>query len=404
MRGDRICPKCGQTIPPGTAECPICARPLSFYLRRETLLLVCFAILGLLFTITGFTVTWYHGKEQSLAQGWYTRGEEALQKGDAPVAMADFRNALYHAPGNPRYQLRLVQALIQSGHFAEARTYLVRLWASDPASGPVNLGLAHLTMSQKGPTSQVITYFHSAIDGVWNGQSTDRRAMREELCEYLIDSGKGAEATAEIAALASETPNDPKLLTQTGFLFLKAQDYSFALKEFQQSVSLNSHQPDGWAGAGRAAFALAQYRTARYDLSRAVAENPVNSDAARTLGLARYVLKIDPFDRRIPVRERHRRAIHAFQIALARLNQCAQSRGEALDVPNPQTPLQKVSVDALQIKPQMQPSVLQRNPDLLDSAMSMVFRIEEVTKKECGSPSGLDQALLLLASKNRTPD
>ncbi len=404
MRGDRICPKCGQTIPRGTAECPICARPISFYLRRETLLLVCFAVLAILFTITGFAVKLYHGREQSLARSWYNRGENSLQKRDAAGAIEDFRNALFHEPGEPLYQLRLAQALTNSDHFLEARSYLLRLWAGDPANGPVNLALARLTISQGGPPSQVITYFQSAIDGVWNGQTEDRFAIREELCEYLIDHGERTEAAVELAALAPETPNNAKLITQVGTLFSQAQDYALALKEFQQSLHLNAHQPDAWAGAGQAAFALGQYRAATHELSRAVAERSQDPDAVRVLGLARDILEINPFDRHIPVQDRRRRAFRAFQTAMVRLNQCAQSKGETLGVQDPQSKLQTVYADALKMKPQVQSKAFQRNPDLLDSEMGLVFRIEEVTKDECGAPSGLDEALVLISSKNGAPD
>ena len=40
---------------------------------------------------------------------------------------------------------------------------------------------------------------------------------------------------------------------------------------------------------------------------------------------------------------------------------------------------------------------LRRNPDLMEAAMDLVFKIERQTSAACGSPVGTDMALLLIA-------
>lgn len=400
MQGDKICPHCGQMIPRGTTNCPICAKRLGFNLRRETLLLVCIILLGILSTVTVFAVKLYHAREKSLAEEWYAKGEANLKDGKPQEALTDFRTALYHAQGDAHYQLRLAQALVKSGRLEEARTYLLRLWENNPADGPVNLALARLA-EREGKTSQVISYYHNAIDGVWENASDERRrAMRQALCEYLIAHDQRSEALAELMALSAATPNDPKLRAQVAELFLKAQDYDSALKEFRQALRLNRKQPGAWAGAGKAAFKMGDYRTARSDLERALAEDPKNEEAAHMLDVADHVLEINPFDRLIPVKDRRRRVILAFQHALARLQACARSRGENLQAPNPQTGLQKAFASAMKLKPQVNEQAFRRNPDLQDSAMGLVFQIEQTAAQECGPPQGVDLALLLIASKN----
>jgi tetratricopeptide (TPR) repeat protein len=398
MRDDRICPKCGQIIPRGTEDCPICRRSLDFYLRRETLLLVSFAVVAILFTFTGFVVTGYHSREKRLAWHWYTQGETDLQRAKPAKALSDFRNALFHQPGDPAYQLRLAQALIAMNRLDEAQTYLSRLWEADPANGPVNLELGLLAMKRRN-VPHVITYFHSAIDGVWNGQPAHRRRLRQELCEYLIDHGRRDEALAELTALSAETPDDAALRTQVGDLFLKLNDYALALKEYRQSLRLNPKQPEALFGAGKAALALGNYRAARLDLTRAVAENHSNAEAAGLLHVADHVLQIDPFDRRVPISERRKRTMVAFQRAVARLNECATAKGEYLDISSPQTDLQRAYADAMKMKSQVNMAAFRRNPDLLDSEMNLVFRIERLTASECGAPSrGVNQALLVIAA------
>ncbi len=404
MQEDKICPKCGQMIPSDTSECPICANWLGFNLRRETLLLLCFILLGVLFVITGFVVKFYHAHEKALAEEWYQRGEARLAENKPQDAILDFRTALFHEGGNAHYQLRLAQALVASGHLEEARTYLMRLWQSDPASGPVNLELARLAM-RRGDIPQVINYYHNAIDGVWQGVSEQqRRNLRESLCEYLIEHGRRAEAVAELMALSAETPDNPQLRTQVGDLYLKAQDYDSALKEFRRSLRLDRKQGAAWAGAGRAEFGMGNYRAARGYLTHALELDPKDADSARMLEMANRVLAIDPFERFVSTRVRRQRVIFAFQHALARMESCAQSRGENLNASTPQTDLQKLYASALKVKPKMREQILRRNPDLIDSAMALVFQTEQVIARQCGPPHGIDRALLLIAQKNGVAD
>ena len=50
--GDRLCPRCGQLIPAGQTDCPVCTRPQGFLwsLERETLVLLSIVVLAIFFT------------------------------------------------------------------------------------------------------------------------------------------------------------------------------------------------------------------------------------------------------------------------------------------------------------------------------------------------------------------
>jgi tetratricopeptide (TPR) repeat protein len=361
---------------------------------------VSFVGVVLLFVLTGFIVKWYHGKETRLGWQWYTQGEKDLHRGNASAALFDFRNALFHQPGDPSYQLRLARALVASGRLDEAQNYLSRLWDSDPTNGPVNLELGLLDM-KRGDVPHAITYFHSAIDGVWLGQTAPRWQLREELCEYLIDHGHRDEALAELTALSAETPDNAALRTQVANLFAEIDDNAVALREYERSLRLNPKQPQAWLDAGKAAFNLGDYRTARSDLSRALAQNRGNPEADRLLALTDHVLQLDPFDRHVPISERCKRTVLAFQRALARLNTCAAEKGENLNAPNLQTDLQGIYAEAMKMKPEVKIAAMRNNPDLIESDMNMVFRIERLTAAECGTPSSvMDQALLVIAENN----
>lgn len=400
MRDDRVCADCGQMIPRGVEQCPICRKSLDFYVRRETLLLASFAGVLVLFVITGFVVNWYGNQQKRLAWYWYIQGQKALQAGKPAEALSDVRSARFHEPTDPAYQLRLARALVAMGRLDEAQSYLLRLWESDPANGPVNLELGLLAM-KKAEIPQVITYFHNAIDGVWNGQHVHRWQLREQLCEYLIAEGRRDEALAELTALSAETPDNAALRTQVANLFLKLEDNGIALKEYRRSLELDRNQPQAWLGAGKAAFALGDYQTARSELARAVAEDRANAEAARLLRLTQRVIEVDAFDRHASLRERYKRTIFAYRHALERLSICAASKRESLDVPTLQTELEKAYADAMNMKPEVKMEALQRNPDLLEREMNLVFRIERLTAMACGAPSSrLDQALLVIAANN----
>jgi tetratricopeptide (TPR) repeat protein len=401
MFGDRTCPKCGQLIPRGTTDCPICKRPHAFQLRREVMLLVYFGLLIVLGTVAGFAVKALNRIETRIGWSWYTRGERSLQHGAAAAAVLDYRNALYHDRANSTYELQLAHGLVVSGHLGEARAYLTRLWRADPANGPVNLEFAQLEMKDKN-VPQVINYYHAAIDGVWpHVTAKGLLELRERLCNYLIAQGLRPEALAELMALAAQAPNDAQIQAQLAGLFSRVGDYNSALKEYQDSLRLNPRQKTEWAGAGKAAFETGNYESARYYLNRAVATDPHDRPSAQMLQVASDVIGLDPFERGVPVETRRKRAIFDFNYALSRLENCAKTKGEPLGAANPQTDLQTAYGQATKLKPQMQLNAFRRNPDLVEKGMRLAFQIEQLTAKECGPPQAIGQALLLISNQNK---
>ncbi|MGH9355347.1 MAG: hypothetical protein ACRD10_04385, partial [Terriglobia bacterium] len=113
-----------------------------------------------------------------------------------------------------------------------------------------------------------------------------------------------------------------------------------------------------------------------------------------------YILQINPFDRRVSVATRRHRVIAAFNLALDRLQECAKARGQPLPASSKPTDLQQAYADATKMKPKITRASLRRDPDLTDFAMDLVFKVEQLTAKQCGPPKGLDMALLLLSTGN----
>ncbi len=396
MLGDRLCEKCGQLMPPGVTKCPVCSS-LRFSLQRETILVLC--ALGLItgFMITGFAVRSYSRMQDRVGWSWYVRGEQSMTANRAAVAVVDYRTALAYSRNNVAYQLRLAQALVADGRRDEAQDYLTRLWSTNPSNGPVNLELGRLAMA-RDDVPQVIQYFHNAIDGNWTGDvAYRRRTLRQELCQYLIRKDRRPEALAELMALSSETPDEPELRVQVAELFMKARDYDVALRQYQRALVTDRRNATALAGAGEAAFQMADYRQAQRYLYLALLRNPRDRRVESLLRTSELAVAIDPFTRGLSERERARRVLEAFRQATNRLDDCARQAHVDLTSKAPGSPLAVAVADAKQWSAKVSRKNFQANPDLRQATMEKVFAIEQLASSQCGQPQGLDLALLLLA-------
>jgi len=378
--------------------CPLCSERRGYFwsLRRDTFLAVVFALLIVLFVVTGFAVRSYDAREVRLAWDWNKRGERDLEAGRPEAALVDFRNALFHARDNARYQLRLAQALAATGSNPQARTYLLSLRERDPGNGTVNLELARLA-AREHAIPEASRYYHDAVYSEWEGDPvTKRRAVRLELVQFLLDSEQTEAARSELIAVAANLPSDADLRARVATLLVKVGGYDDALRLFRQALASQPHSAVALAGAGECYFQMGRYPEAARYLERAVQQDSHLVNAAAMLDTARAVQNLDPFARRLGEPESARRAQLDFGQALARLNACAAQRGISLPAPG-DDPLQKLYAQAAALQPRARESVLGRDRDLLSNVMDQVFEIEQTTSQVCGAPQGIDLALLLIA-------
>lgn len=397
--GDRLCPRCGQLIPAGHANCPVCTKPKGFLwsLERETLVLVSFVMLAIFFAITGFTVQRYHASQQALGGRWYQRGETALNANRPDEAAECFHTALVYSRDNDIYQMRLAEALVKANRLPEARVYLQSLLERQPGSGQVNLELARLSAKSHGIT-EALRYYHTAVFGAWiDDPGAHRLEVRVELCKFLLENKLTNQAEAEIIALQTELPADARLHVEVGGMFMQVGDYRRALEEYRRALRLNSRQPGAWAGAGEAAFHLADYALARHYLLRAVETDPKNAEAVQKLEISRLAVEFDPFERRLSERESSRRTVAAFRQALSRLKHCAQSRDITLQDQQSAGPFSDIYSQAIKMRPKVNLTTLRRNTDLIPNVMDLVLQMEETAQQACGTPPPIDQALLLVS-------
>jgi tetratricopeptide (TPR) repeat protein len=356
------------------------------------------------FAAVGHLVARYNANQQARGRKLYTQGIATAAAGDYNHAIDDFRAALTCDPTNSQYQLSLARALRDSNDprlLDEAEAYLVALWQRAPQDAAVNLALARVA-AHRGSIDDTIRYYHNAMYGVWNSDAdANRNKVRIELIEYLLKKNARAQADSELIALSASLPPDPAAHLQVAQLFLEAQDYVGALRQFQDVLRSEPNSATAMAGAGEAAYRSGNYMLAQRFLHGAVSADHADANARELLTTTDLVLRSNPFHSHISDAERNRRITAAFAEAQQRLAQCALQTGVNLTSTNSSvhSPLADLQARWNGVKPDLAYLQSQAEADLPDAIMDVVFQIEQQTAATCGQPQGLDLALLLISEK-----
>ena len=366
--------------------------PQLYLLREPVIIAVLSALAVVLFlAVTGLSRL-YDAQQESLGNRWFARGVEDLQAQRFDRAAVEFRAALLYSRDDYSYQLNLAEALLGLKRTNEAYAYLITLWDRQPEEGLVNLELARIAV-QQNETDRALRYYHNAIYAAWpTDQEGKRRDARLELIEYLLRINAKTQAQAELIALAANLGDDPAQQLQVGDLFVRAQDYEHALAAYRVALKSDRHNATALAGAGLAAFESGRYPVAYRYLQAAVTENLNDAQSAARLKTTELVLEMDPFQRQISAEQRNRIVVKAFTAAGERLKGCSPPQSSALPTAPP-----SLAESWEKMKPRITMAGLQRNPDLVEAAMDLVFNIERQSSTVCGTPAGVDQALLLIA-------
>ena len=370
-------------------------RSLSWYARREPRVIVALASVATLgfFGVSGLSKI-YHRELDARGSQWFASGDSALRDNKLASAVNDFQVALSFSRDNFEYELRLAQALVALNRTEEALAYLDNLWQRQPENGSVNLELARI-YSKKKDITKALRYYHNAIYAVWSTDADAQQlSVRLELIGFLLEQKAQYQAEAELISLGKNLPDDPSLRLQIADLYMKVPDYQRALAGYREVLKLQRHNIAALAGAGRAAFEMGEYQVAQRYLGAVVSSQSGNAEAQDLLNLTKMVPKMDPYQIYSPA-ERRLAALNAFNIAGQRLNTCVNQGKNASSGINPN--LQTLDAQWTEMKTQLTERTLRQHPDLLDPAMDLVFSIERQTSESCGSPSGPDEALLLIS-------
>jgi tetratricopeptide (TPR) repeat protein len=370
---------------------------------REAVLAGCCATLLVLLAFTATINRIYHRKIHTVADSWAAQGDASAAAGNLPQAITEYRNSLVFSPSNELYQFRLAQALASTGiNDNEAQNYLINLWNESPGNGPINLELARVAAHRKDGYSDALRYYHSAIDGEWNGNPVGHRwDVRKELCDYLLRGGRIEQARVEVMALADNTPTeDTDQVLVVGQLLLKTQEWTRALDLFRPLTTGDHPNPVALAGAGTAAFNLGEYVTARDYFLRLPPDRRSEADVTAMLAIAHQVMASDPYLSGLSVKDRALRASNAVAAASERANACIAQNP-------PSTPNGPVARAVAQLRlnaaqfDRMSTDWNEHNlasfPDRLEDAMSLAFATEGAAATACGEPQGKDRPLWLLS-------
>ncbi|HET7207766.1 MAG TPA: hypothetical protein VFI95_14410 [Terriglobales bacterium] len=339
----------------------------------------------------------------SLAKRMYERGQQDLRMGAPEAAIGDFRSALSFDHDNPGYLLSLAEGLESEKRFDEAEAYLLRVWESQPQDGTVNLQLARLAVHRDSPTD-ALRYYHNAIYGIWTSDPVQNRInARFELVEFLLGRHASTQAQSELIAMLPGLLPDSQLHAKVAALLMRVPDFQDALVQYREALRLDHNNKVAARGAGHAAFELGFYWTSLHYLE---ASNDKSQDAgsASMIPMARLVLATDPFLRNLSSQERHARMLRAFDAAEQRLHGCMQQHGESPVNQSTSGPgeLQDLDLRGEQIKRRLRSQSLLNSSDFAESLMDFVFTTESSTQQECGEPTGVDKALLLIARNRET--
>ena len=357
-------------------------------------LLSLFAVTLVLATLTYFLFRSFSLHRQELAQRWLARGRTAMAAKHPEQAIQALRSALEYQPGERRTEIELASALAAAGHNREAAAYFATLLDAEPGNGLINLELARLAAKQ-GNESQAIESYERALDGTWQGDGYLRRlSVRLELTRYLLSQHDYAHARTQLLIASGNAPDEQKVKLEIAGLMEQAQDPSSALEIYRKLAQRRPEPLEALEGAGRTAEALGRFALVRQYMGRALdhpdfekrpeAERQTirNSFSGATRLLALYPSP------ELSVRERAARILHNVKTARAHFMACAAGQVTAQPA---------LAARWQQVPQNLSLPSLERDPQLEQQLMTLVYDTEKQAAVTCGAPTGEDALLLKMA-------
>jgi tetratricopeptide (TPR) repeat protein len=403
-------------------------------------LITLFAVTALLAVSTNYLYQSYASHQTKLADRWLQRGEQAMHDGKPQAAIDALSSALAFDPNQRNTQIKLAQALASAGRVQEATVYFNSLLESEQGSGLINLQLARLAARQ-GDATQAIDDYQRAIYGNWEGDGyVRRREVRFEMIKYLIERQQLDRARSELLVASGNAPGDDiSVQLQIASMMELAQDPADALHLYKTLLRLHPSLREALEGAGRAAFQLGRYLEAKHYLSHALEGPAVDKEPTAAITTSRdylneatRLLALYPSPGLRPG-ERMARVLTDRKLAMARLAECTQDRtaGRANDSPQAapaaksSNPLQSFAsrfsrhpapappkpganptpIDPLvgltqrwqQLPVTISIGDLEKDPELAQAQIQLIYDTELVTQQVCGAPGGDDALLLRIA-------
>lgn len=406
-------------------------------------LITLFATTALLAVLTNYLYQSYASHQVELANRWLERGQQAMRAGKPQAAIDALSSALAYAPGQRAIQIQLAEALASAGRLQEASVYFNALLEAQQGDGLINLQLARIA-ARLGNESQAIEDYQRAIYGSWEGDGyVRRRSVRFELINYLVSKQRLDQARNELLVASGNAPDDDiTVQLDIARTMEQAQDPSDALNLYKKILRRHASLREALEGAGRTAFQLGRYLEAKRYLTHALEGPGVDQEPPAAiaqnrdrLAEATRLLQLYPSSR-VGLGERSNRILQDRKLAMARLAECTQDKAAAKDsaaapstqpssepksnplaslashfsrhttapaqsqpavaVP-PVDPLQALAVRWQQLPAKISVAALEKDPELTQTQIQLIYDTEIVTQAVCGAPSGDDALLLRIA-------
>jgi tetratricopeptide (TPR) repeat protein len=410
-------------------------------------LITLFATTALLAVLTNYLYQSYASHQVELAGRWLERGQQAMRDGKPKAAIDALSSALAYAPGQRTIQIQLAEALASAGRLQEASVYFNALLETQQGDGLINLQLARIAARQ-GNVDQAIEDYQRAIYGSWEGDGyVRRRSVRLELINYLVSKQRLDQARNELLVASGNAPEDDiTVQLDIARTMEQAQDPSDALNLYKKILRHHASLREALEGAGRTAFQLGHYLQAKRYLAHALEGPGVDQEAPAAieqnrdrLAEATRLLQLYPSSR-VGLSERSIRILEDRKLAMARLAECTQdkaaAKGSTVDTPAapqsqpsstpksnplanlashfsrhttapaqslpaaaapPVDPLQALAERWRQLPAKVSVTTLEKDPELAQTQIQLIYDTEIVTQAVCGAPSGDDALLLRIA-------
>jgi CIC family chloride channel protein len=270
-------------------------------------------------------VFWQRSRRADLGLEAYRTGEKLLAQGQLDDAALAFRNALVQTPQNSKLRAALGLALVQSGHFDEAYSYLTEVIKVDPANGPAWMGLAEIALA-KGDKQEGLQLFRQALAKDWPAQEESRRRNAQlKYASLLADAGRQREAIPLLLSLIENRGVDlvvgnkaAEMVTTISSLEQSEESYAALARRFPADAGVWLKLGGIRLAADKEVPALEAYRSAAQ-------ADPESTDAQRAVARVEEILVLDPTRRGLSVRERARRWDELLQRVLVAAANCGSS-------------------------------------------------------------------------------
>jgi Tfp pilus assembly protein PilF len=365
------------------------------FVRREIILLAVLAVVAVgAFQFTRMVADREQRATTRDAAAWYDVGVRQLQAGQAGDAVDSLRHATRRDRGNRTYGAALARALVAAGRGDDARLVLIDLRESAPDDPQISEELARLASSRED-VEEAARYYRNALYGVWDPAHNDARIrLQIEFIRFLLAHRQSTTALAELLAVVPNLPDDTAAHVEAGQLLLSAGDNARARDQFSRALAREPRNLEALTGAAEAAFAGGDYVATRRYLSGV--SNP-SARAAYLRDVSELVLTSDPLAPRLTLAERELRLTAAIAQVLRRLDNC-RSTAQPQSV-EASARLETLRGEAAAFDASVMPAALRASPDLVETGVELVDRVETESAGLCGAPTGLDEALLINARR-----